>query len=107
MAGHFKYKSVDKVQTVTDLSEKPQHRTPYNPRPAARPQQKRSAKHSRKQDIEKRRAERCTQQSGWRDGRKSAEPRPQGYQQERCCNAKNRKPFHGPPVGENGPTRDR
>jgi len=40
MAGHFKYKSVDKVQTVTDLSEKLQHRTPYDPRPAARPQQK-------------------------------------------------------------------
>ena len=43
MAGHFKYKSVDKIQTVTDPSEKLQHRMPYNPRPAARPQQKRSA----------------------------------------------------------------
>ena len=43
MAGHFKYKSVDKVQTVTDPSEKLQHRTPYNPRPAARPEQERSA----------------------------------------------------------------
>ena len=42
MAGHFKYKSVDKVQTVTDLSEKLQHRTLYNLRPAARPQQERS-----------------------------------------------------------------
>ena len=75
MAGHFKYKSVDKVQTVTDLSEKLQHRTPYNLRPAARPEQKRCAQHSRKQYIEQRPAQGCTQQSGWRDGRKSAKPR--------------------------------
>ena len=105
--GHFKYKGVDEVQAVTDLSEKLQDRTLYNPRPAACPQQKRRAQRSRKQHIEQRPAQRCTQKSGWRDGRKSAKPRPCDYQQERCRNAKNRKPFHGPPVCEKSPARDR